>query len=175
MEQKKKIIEAMAEGAAYENLAKAMVPLIEEKLREESGAEDAIRRLRKALAEPGILTTIPEETKGVLRLEQEDNDYELPEGTVWIRHKNLVVWIRANESGVTVDITPKVCAEKTLDCCNADFDDAKEFECTECGKYNNDGEGYNGLCGNCADKKEADRPSETGLAIERTRDGTAEG
>lgn len=30
-----------------------------------------------------------------------------------------------------------------------------EYVCTKCGALNNDGEGYDGLCGNCADKKEA--------------------
>lgn len=30
-----------------------------------------------------------------------------------------------------------------------------EIICETCKNYNNDGEGYNGLCGNCADIKEA--------------------
>jgi hypothetical protein len=34
-------------------------------------------------------------------------------------------------------------------------EDEDEFNtCTECGEPNDDGEGWNGLCGNCADKAE---------------------
>jgi hypothetical protein len=72
----------------------------------------------------------------------------------WVEIGNIVVYIRKTEDAVTVDLTPAVSAHETLDCCSADFGMAKEFECTECGKYNNDGEGFNGLCGSCADKAE---------------------
>ncbi len=33
--------------------------------------------------------------------------------------------------------------------------DAAENFCSECGADNDDGEGWDGLCGNCADRKEA--------------------
>lgn len=32
---------------------------------------------------------------------------------------------------------------------------AEDIACERCGEYNNDGEGYNGLCGNCADADES--------------------
>jgi len=95
--------------------------------------------------------------KGVLRIEGEENDYVMEEETgVWIRHKNLVAYIRASEDGLAVDITPSVCADETLDCCYTEFEAAKDLECPTCGKYNNDGEGYDGYCGDCADRREKD-------------------
>lgn len=78
----------------------------------------------------------------------------------WVEIGNIVVYVRKTEDAVTVDLTPKVSAHETLDCCSADFGMAKEFECTKCGKYNNDGEGFNGLCSSCADKEEALREEE---------------
>lgn len=84
-----------------------------------------------------------------------ENDFIL-DGTdeFWVEIGNIVVYVRKTEDAVTVDLTPKVSAHETLDCCSADFGMAKEFECTECGKYNNDGEGFNGLCSSCADEGE---------------------
>ena len=94
---------------------------------------------------------------GGLRLKTKgEHDYILDGDEVWIEIDNIVVYVRRTEDAVTVDLTPKVSAHETLDCCCADFGMAKEFECTECNKYNNDGEGFNGLCSSCADKKEGE-------------------
>jgi hypothetical protein len=94
-----------------------------------------------------------------LRLKETgENDFILDEGGVWIEIDNIVVYVRRVEDGVAVDLTPTVSPHETLDCCCADFGMAKEFECTECGNYNNDGEGFNGLCSSCADKAEEEQP-----------------
>lgn len=38
---------------------------------------------------------------------------------------------------------------------------AEDIACDRCGEYNNDGEGFNGLCGNCADADESDERSKS--------------
>jgi len=141
-----------------------------------------------------------------------DTDLVLKDGvrSVWIEVGDLVVYLRRTFTtdpsdpekevplGVAVDITPMVCAEETLDCCSATFEDAKDFECKNCGKYtggvdydfcedcdprqpcghpesaiegSEDGTNYCGLCA----AEAANRPDETSLGIERMRDGNAEG
>jgi hypothetical protein len=78
-----------------------------------------------------------EASKGVLSREgTEPNDYVMKEETgAWIRHKNLVAYVRASDDGLAVDITPHVCADETLDVAFSSFDEAKNYECKTCGQY----------------------------------------
>lgn len=88
-----------------------------------------------------------------------ENDFILDGANeFWVEIGNIVVYVRQTEDAVTVDLTPKVSAHETLDCCSAEFSMAEEFECTKCGKYNNDGDSYNDLCASCADKTEETQP-----------------
>jgi hypothetical protein len=74
-----------------------------------------------------------------LRLKEGQSDNDLlwnnEDGGIWIEIDNLVVYVRRADDGVAVDITPVVCAEETLDCCSARFEDAKDYECEKCGRY----------------------------------------
>lgn len=96
----------------------------------------------------------------------EGNDYLLKSthGSVWIEIGNIVAYVRrVNDrdeapTGVAVDLIPTVCAHETMDCCNADFDQAEEHECIRCGEYNGGGGGFDGLCGRCADKAREENP-----------------
>jgi hypothetical protein len=70
---------------------------------------------------------------------------ETPAEYVLIDHENL-------EEGGELDFTPIACDVQDLDSVVADV--RAQYSCKECGKPNNDGEGWDGLCGNCADKAE---------------------
>jgi predicted nucleic-acid-binding Zn-ribbon protein len=109
----------------------------------------------------------------VLKPGNEGSDYLLKDshGSVWVEIGNIVAYIRRVNKvdpsdpekkrtipeGVAVDLIPTVCAHETLDCCNADFGMAEEHECRKCGEYNGGGEGFDGMCGSCADKAEEER------------------
>lgn len=64
---------------------------------------------------------------------------------ILIDHDNL-------EQGEDLDFTPIACDVQDLEGVIADV--REQYSCRKCGKPNNDGEGYDGLCGNCADKAE---------------------
>jgi hypothetical protein len=118
-----------------------------------------IERCRKEVFEEECGKLKAEIDKFPLTLKQEtDLIWKDDNNSIWIEIENVAVHISKTDDGVAVDLCPTLCeSHHTLDCCNTTFDEATEVKCRECGQYNGDGDGFDGMCPSCADKSEGDQ------------------